>query len=65
MLAAPAAAFIVQTHFVLADHLGEERVRWLRQAEGGSSTNAQAAYDVASLAWLQAVDEAGQELPVM
>jgi hypothetical protein len=57
--------FILQTDYVLADHLGEERVRWLRQAESGSSTNAQAAYDVTSLAWLQAVDEAGQELPVM
>jgi hypothetical protein len=55
----------MQTDYVLADHLGEERVRWLRQAEAGSSSNARAAYDVTSLAWLAAVDEAGQELPIM
>jgi hypothetical protein len=56
---------LLQTHYVLADHLGEERQRWLRQAEAGSSSNARAAYDVVSLDWLAAVDQAGQELPVM
>ncbi|KAF6263533.1 hypothetical protein COO60DRAFT_414207 [Scenedesmus sp. NREL 46B-D3] len=59
------AAPLRTTDYVLARHLGEERVRWLHRAEGGSSTNAQAAYDVTSLAWLAAVDEAAEELPVM